>query len=419
MIERIDTTKVLEETVRLEWSSALSAALRITRDIDVAEECAQEAFAAAVVEWPRNGIPHNPAAWVVTVARRRAVDAVRRKTSFNRSLPLLLVEAVNVDEEPFGAGVRGEDDVDSDVLRLIFMCSHPSLSLEAQASLTLRLVCGVPTPDIARLLLVSEVALRARLTRAKKKIMRAGIPFRMPEPSQWSTRLAAALHVVYLLYTSGHAAPSGPLLLRDEVADQALQLAAQLRAIMPEESAVNGLYALLLLQDARRVTRLDELGQPVLLADQDRSQWDRERINEAVAILEVELRRDQPDRFVLEAAIAALHATARSFEQTDWAALLRNYDALLERWPSPVVALNRAVVLARVSGPGDALAEMERLGADGRLEAYHYFHSVHASLLRDVGRDEDARAATNRALSLTMNEGERNSLLRPLTDEAR
>jgi RNA polymerase sigma-70 factor (ECF subfamily) len=410
LIDRIDTEAVLEETVRLEWSSVLSAALRITRDIDVAEECAQEAFAAAVVEWPRKGVPHNPAAWVVAVARRRAIDAVRRKIVLNRSLPLLLVEEVDDHEKSATAG--SDEDVDGDVLRLIFMCSHPSLSLEAQTSLTLRLVCGVPTPDIARLLLVSEVALRARLTRAKKKIMKAGIPFRMPDPSQWPSRLSAALQVVYLLFTSGHAAPSGPLLLREDVANQAVQLAEQLRALMPEESAVNGLYALLLLQDARRATRLDEFGQPVLLADQDRSRWDRERINEAVAILEVELRRDQPARFVLEAAIAALHATAPSFEETDWSGLLMNYDDLLRRWPSPVVALNRAVVLARVSGPESALAELDRLAADERLNDYHYFHSVRASLLREVGRSDDARDATERALSLTMNESERNTLLK-------
>jgi RNA polymerase sigma-70 factor, ECF subfamily len=408
----INTEAVLEETVRHEWSSVLSAALRITRDIDVAEECAQEAFAAAVVAWPKHGVPHSPAAWVVTVARRRAVDAVRRKTALNRSLPLLLVEEVDDNEELATEGAGVDEDVDGDVLRLIFMCSHPSLSLEAQTSLTLRLVCGVPTPDIARLLLVSEVALRARLTRAKKKIMKAGIPFRMPDPSQWPTRLSAALQVVYLLFTSGHAAPSGPLLLREDVANQALQLAEQLRALMPEESAVNGLYALLLLQDARRATRLDEFGQPVLLADQDRSRWDRERINEAVAILQVELRRSQPARFVLEAAIAALHATAPSFEETDWSGLLINYDDLLRRWPSPVVALNRAVVIARVSGPESALAELDRLAADERLNDYHYFHSVRASLLREVGRNDDARVATERALSLTMNESERNTLLK-------
>jgi RNA polymerase sigma-70 factor, ECF subfamily len=411
LINRVNIETVLEETVRLEWSAVLSAALRITRDIDVAEECTQEAFAAAVVSWPQHGIPHNPAAWVVTVARRRAVDTVRRKTALHRTLPLLLVEDIDDDEESATVGA-GVVNIDGDVLRLIFMCSHPSLSLEAQTSLTLRLVCGVPTPDIARLLLVSDVAIRARLTRAKKKIMKAGIPFRMPDPSQWPTRLSAALHVVYLLFTSGHAAPSGPLLLREEVADQALRLAEQLRALMPEESAVNGLYALLLLQDARRATRLDEFGQPVLLADQDRSRWDGERINEAVAILQIELRRDQPARFVLEAAIAALHATAPSFEETDWSSLLKNYDDLLQCWPSPVVALNRAVVIARVSGPDSALAELDLLAADERLNAYHYFHSVRASLLREVGRNDDARVATERALSLTMNESERNTLLK-------
>lgn len=292
-------------------------------------------------------------------------------------------------------------------LRLIFMCCHPALSQEAQLALTLRLVCGVATRDIARLLLVSETTMAARITRAKKKIVTTRIPYRVPAATELPERLRAVLAVVHLLFTTGHTAPSGSSLVRAEPVDQALHLARTLHTLMPDEREVWGLLALLLVTDARRATRVDEQGRLLRLEEQDRSRWDREAIAEAHELIVDGLRGGQPGRYVLQAAIAALHAHAPTYEQTDWAQIVTLYDELLTVWPSPVVALNRTVAVAMVDGAGAALSEVEELEAEGRLTGYPYLPAIKADLLDRLGRTDQAADAYRQALELTHNEAER------------
>jgi predicted RNA polymerase sigma factor len=278
-----------------------------------------------------------------------------------------------------------EDVVPDERLRLIFICCHPALARDAQLGLTLRLVCGLSTADISRALLVSEPTMAARLTRAKK-ISAARIPYRVPAAAELPERLRAVLGVIYLLFTTGHTVPSGPMLMRPHLVDQALHLTRMLRALMPDEREVWGLLALLLVTDARRVTRVDPSGRLLRLEEQDRSQWDRPAIAEAHALIVDGLRGRRPGRYVLQAAIAALYAEAPTYDQTDWPQIVNLYDALLEVWPSPVVALSRAVAVAMVSGPSAALAQVEELERDPRLAGYHYLSAIKADLLRRVGR---------------------------------
>ncbi|MGN9836543.1 RNA polymerase sigma factor [Nonomuraea sp. H19] len=390
------------------WGLVLASTARVARDLDLAEECVQEAYAAALVGWARDGIPDNPEAWLTTAAKRRAMDAVRREQVFRSKLPLLVESEEMADEmvpvkEP-------EDAVPDERLRLIFMCCHPALAQEAQLALTLRLVCGVPTGDIARAFLVSEPTMAARLTRAKKKISAARIPYRVPGAAELPDRLSAVLGVIHLLFTAGHTAPSGASLMRADLVDQALHLARMLRELMPDEREVWGLLALLLGSDARRATRVDAHGRLLRLEEQDRSRWDRAAIAEAHDLIVDGLRGGRPGRYVLQAAIASLYAEAPAYEQTDWPQIVTMYDALLAVWPSPVVALNRTVALARVSGPARALAEVEELEKDGRLAGYHYLPAIKADLLRRLGRADEAAAAYRQALGLTANEAEREFL---------
>jgi len=294
-----------------------------------------------------------------------------------------------------------------DRLRLIFTCCHPALAADAQVALTLRLVCGVATPDIARSFLVPEATMAARITRAKKKIAVARIPYRVPRQAELPERLRAVLNVIHLLFTAGHTAPSGPSLVRTDLVDRALQLTALLRELMPDETEVRGLRALLLVTDARRATRTDKQGRLLRLEDQDRSGWDRAALAEADALITGCLRTARPGRYVLQAAIASLYAEAPSYAQTDWPQLVALYDELLRVWPSPVVALNRAVPLAMAAGPEAALAEVEHLESDGRLAGYQYLPAVKADLLSRLGRTAEAAAAYRQALDLTANEAER------------
>jgi predicted RNA polymerase sigma factor len=293
-----------------------------------------------------------------------------------------------------------------EILRLIFTCCHPALSTEAQVALTLRLVCGVATPDIARAFLVSETTMAARITRAKKKIAVARIPYRIPRHAELPERLRAALNVVHLLFTAGHTAPSGPSLVRADLVERALHLTRMLRDLMPDETEVRGLHALLLVTDARRATRTDDHGRLLRLEDQDRSRWDRAALAEAETLITGCLRAGPPGRYVLQAAIASVYAEAPSYEQTDWPQLVALYDELLRVWPSPVVALNRAVPLGMAAGPDAALAEVGRLERDWRLAGYQYLSAVKADLLTRLGRSE-AAVAYRQALDLTANEAER------------
>jgi RNA polymerase sigma-70 factor, ECF subfamily len=394
--------RAVADAHRHEWAAVLAATVRVTRDLDLAEECVQDAYAAALEAWAHGGVPARPGAWLTTAARHNALDAVRRARTQQAKLHLLL-------EPPALPAVA------DDRLRLVFLCCHPALALEAQVALTLRLVCGVPTPDVAQAFLVPEATMAARITRAKKKIAASRIPFRMPAPSELPGRLDAALTVIHLLFTTGHTAPAGAALTRDDLAERALDLARMLRDLLPKEREVSGLLALLLANHARRRTRTGTHangtpGRLVLLEDQDRAAWDRAAIAEADELVVRALRGGSPGRFALQAAIATLHAVAPTYGETDWPQILVLYDELLRRWPSPVVALNRAVAVGMVHGPAAGLAEIDALEQDPRLAGYRYLPAAKADLLRRLGRHADAAAAYERAIALTANEAERDFL---------
>jgi RNA polymerase sigma factor (sigma-70 family) len=397
---------------RSDWAGMLAAAVRVARDLDLAEECVQEAYASALKTWVSTGIPANPAAWLTTTAKRRAIDAIRRDKALRSRLPLLVEPEAAPDEVAMPEVTDGDardpgEDLPDERLRLVFTCCHPALAQEAQVALTLRLVCGVSAPDIARAFLVSEPAMAARITRAKKKISVARIPYRVPRPAELPDRLRGVLAVIHLLFTTGHTAPSGASLVRPELVDRAMHLARMLGTLMPDETEVRGLHALLLATDARRATRIGADGRLVRLMDQDRSQWDRDALAEAHDLIVGCLRGGPPGRYVLQAAIASLYAEAPSHDQTDWPQIVTLYDRLLDVWPSPVVALNRAVPLAMVAGPETALAEIEKLERDGRLSGYQYLFAIKADLLSRLGRTSQSAAAYRQAFALADNEAER------------
>ena len=394
---------------RREWAYVLAATARVARDIDLAEECVQDAYVAALDAWSRQGVPRNPAAWLTTTARRRALDRLRRDRTLRSKLPLLIEPEPETGPgaEPEVPVAADDDVITDDRLRLVFTCCHPALAREAQVALTLRLVCGLATVEIAQAFLVSEPTMAARVTRAKKKISAARIPYRVPGAAELPDRLDAVLTVVHLLYTTGHTAPAGPDLVRADLVERALGLARMLRDLMPDEPEVRGLLALLLLSDARRATRAGADGRLLLLEEQDRAQWDRAAIAEGTGLVTGALRGARPGRFTLQAAIAAVHAEAPSYAETDWPRLLRLYGELLEAWPTPVVALNRIVPLAMTDGPGRALEEIERIERDGRLAGYRYLPAAKADLLRRLGRWGDAAAQYRIALDLTDNAAER------------
>jgi RNA polymerase sigma factor (sigma-70 family) len=417
MTEQAAVEAVIADTHRREWARVLAATVRVARDLDLAEESVQEAYAAAMRAWIRAGIPDNPAAWLTTTARRRAVDAIRHDSALRSRLPLLVVpeeEAVLSDPTSGQAEDHGEA-IQDDRLRLIFTCCHPALAQDAQVALTLRLVCGVSTEDIARAFLVSEPTMAARITRAKRKISTARIPYRVPRFAELPDRLRGVLSVIHLLFTAGHTAPSGPTLVRADLVDRAISLARMLRQLMPDDTEVRGLLALLLVTDARRATRVDADGRLIRLQDQDRSQWDSAALAEAHQEIVGCLRAGLPGRYVLQAAIASLYADAPSFDETDWSQIVELYDRLGELWPSPVVKLNRAVPLAMVAGPEAALAEVDKLERDGRIADYQYLHAVKADLLTRLGLTKQAADAYRRAHDLTTNEAERAFLADQIT----
>jgi len=396
---------------RREWAFVLAATARVTRDLDAAEECVQDAYVAALDAWARQGVPRNPGAWLTTAARHRALDTLRRDRTLRAKLPLLIEEQSEPDAFADGAPAIGDDR-----LRLIFTCCHPALAREAQVALTLRLVCGLSTGEIAKAFLVSESTMAARVTRAKKKISAARIAYRVPAAAELPDRLDAVLTVVHLVFTTGHTAPGGPDLVRADLVDRAIELARILRKLMPDEREIAGLLGLLLVTDARRATRTDAYGNMLLLEQQDRSLWDKGRIAEGSALVIESLRGGRPGRFALQAAIAAVHAEAASYAETDWPQLLVLYDRLLNIWPSPVVELNRAVVVAMVSGPQAALDDIAKIEADGRLDGYHYLPAAKADLLRRLGRVGEARSAYLAALKLTDNPAERGFLSRRVAE---
>jgi len=400
-----DVERAVADAHRREWAFVLAATARVAGDFDLAEECVQDAYVAALDTWTRDGIPAKPGAWLTATAKRKAIDTLRRRQVFRTKMPLL-VEPDEADMDDFNE----PDAVPDDRLRLIFTCCHPALAREAQVALTLRLVCGVSTGDIARAFLVTEPTMAARLTRAKKKIAAARIPYRVPGASELPERLDAVLSTVHLLYTTGHTSPSGADLVRADLVDRSLHLARMLLSLMPDEAEVRGLLALLLLTDARRATRVDARGRLLVLEDQDRSRWDKAFIDEGSRLVVDSFRTGRVGRYALQAAIASLHALAPSSAQTDWRQVVGLYDRLLAVWPSPVVELNRAVAVSMVDGPEAALEVVALLATDDRLAGYHYLPAVRADLLRRLDRRTEAAAEYRAALELVDNEAEREFL---------
>jgi RNA polymerase sigma-70 factor (ECF subfamily) len=397
--------QLVEEAHRRHWATVLATTVRLTRDLDLAEDCTQDAYVQALRNWP-DVVPDNPAGWLTTVARRTALDRLRREQTLLRKLPLLIVEE------------QAEPDIEApaDLLRLVFTCCHPALSRDAQLALTLRLMCGLTTAEIGKVLLTKETAIAARITRAKQKIAKAGVPFRIPTDSELPARLDTVLTVVHLAYTAGHTA-IGDELIRPDLTARAVGLARMLVAQLPAEPEARGLLAQLLFAEARRETRLDPSGDIILLADQDRSRWDRPRMHEGLA-LTAEALSEGGGRFALQAAIAGLHMSAPSWEATDWRQVVRMYDALLTRWPSPVVELNRLAAASLVPGADlpEVLAALDRLAQDPALAGYPYLPATRADVLARLGRSVDARAAYQEALARTDNEAERRFLQSRLLD---
>ena len=387
----------------------LAATVRVTRDLDLAEECVQDAYAQALTTWATTGAPTNAGAWLTTVARRRALDLLRRDTLWRRAIPLLVEEesAPSAEEHLGVLDAERTVEIPDDRLRLICTCCHPALSREAQVALTLRLVCGLSTAEVARAFLVSDATMAARITRAKKKISLARIPYRVPALAELPQRLTAVAEVVHLVFTMGHTAAAGTELMRTDLIDRSLDLARMLHTLRPENSEIDGLLALLLLTDSRRHARVDAEGELVLLANQDRSAWDSEAIAEGTELVRSALRRDGSGRYALQAAIAAVHAEASSFDETNWQEIVGLYDLLQRQWPSPVVALNRAVAVGFASGAQAGLDAVEELATEPRLASYPYLASARADFLRQLGRTDEAKTAYTEAILLTDNDVER------------
>jgi RNA polymerase sigma-70 factor (ECF subfamily) len=419
-VDGVGAAGTVEAVFREEWGRLLATLVGWFRDLDLAEEVAADAIAAAVQRWPADGVPDHPMAWLLATARRRAVDLLRRRQTYAAKLASLRVEAERVETERLAAAIPsgrpggGEDGIGDDRLRLFFTCCHPALAAEARVALTLRYLAGLSTAEVARAFLVPESTMAQRLTRAKRKIREAQIPYRVPSPSELPDRLPAVLRVVYVVFTESYAASRGPALIRPALADEAIRLARILHRLLPGDREVLGLLALLLLVDARRAARVDESGSVVLLADQDRSRWDQSKIDEGVTLLERAPPGGKPGPYALQAAIAALHDEAGSVETTDWPQIVALYDVLQRVAPSPVVALNRAVAVGMASGPQAGLAMLDELAGDGALERYHLFHSARAGLLERLGRRVDAAEAYRRALAVVGNEPERAFLRRRL-----
>jgi len=378
-----------------EWGQVVATLIRVTGDWDLAEDCAADAFALALERWRRDGVPRSPGAWLTTTARNRAIDRLRREVSGVAKLrqAAVLARAVDEPEEP--------DEVRDDRLRLIFTCCHPALPFEARVALTLRTLVGLTTAEIAHAFLVPEPTMYQRLTRAKKKIREAGIPYGVPPAHLLPERLSAVLAVIYLLFNEGYAASAGVDLVRQDLSAEAIRLARLLVQLLPEPEA-QSLLALMLLHDARRSTRVDAAGALVTLDQQDRSRWDAAKIAEGLRLLPA-----APGPYRLQAAIAACHATAANVETTDWLQIVRLYDDLLALAPSPVVRLNRAVAVAMVDGPAAGLALVDELAASGELDGYHLLPATRADLLRRLGAKERAAEAYRDAVALASTDTER------------
>jgi RNA polymerase sigma-70 factor (ECF subfamily) len=400
----------VERVFREEYGRAVSVLVRIFGDIDLAEEAVQDAFAAALDRWPEAGTPPDPARWIVATARNRTIDRLRRESSRadrHAEAASLRARGESFDAVEGGAGDE-EGAMRDDRLRLIFLCCHPALAADARVAMTLRLVGGLSTAEIARAFLVPEATMAQRLVRAKAKVRDARIPYHVPDESVLPSRVQAVLAVVYLVFNEGYAASSGGKLVRDDLCREAIRLGRLLAQLMPDDDEVMGLLALMLLAESRRATRTTPDGDLVLLADQDRRSWDRALIDEGHEIVRRCLRRNRPGPYQIQAAIHAVHCDARSARDTDWRQIVELYDQLMSIAPSPVVALNRAVALAEVDGAEAALALVDELELDG----FHMFHAIRADLLRRLGRNGEAASAYDAAIARSGNAIERDFLQR-------
>jgi RNA polymerase sigma-70 factor, ECF subfamily len=410
----LDVTRAVEDVYQSDWGRIVATLIGLIGDFDLAEEAAQEAFTAAVDQWPESGVPEFPRAWIIQTARHKAIDRIRRRERFEEKLESYATSGlVRVSEEPD----YDTSEIPDDRLRLMFTCCHPALAPEAQVALTLRTLCGLETDEIARAFLVPATTMAQRLVRAKRKIRDAGIPYVVPETRDMAERVDAVLTVIYLVFNEGYAATrSGPL-VRTALCTEAIRLGRLVRTLMaPQPPAeATALVALMLLHDARRDARLDEVGDIVVLEEQDRGRWNQAQIAEALPLVD-EAFRGGPGPFAVQAAIAALHCQAARAEDTDWPQIVRLYDLLERLQPSPIVALNRAVAVAMADGPQPALALIDALAATSDLDNYHLLHAARADLLRRIGSTVESAKSYQRAIALVTNDSERRYLERRLRE---
>jgi RNA polymerase sigma factor (sigma-70 family) len=416
-----DTHRAIDAVWRIESAKVIASLTRMVGDVGLAEDLAQDALVAALEQWPDSGVPNNPGAWLMAAAKRRGIDVLRRRSLLDRKHEQLGHELESQRESAVGALDEALDDnVGDDLLRLVFMSCHPVLSTEARTALTLRLLGGLTTEEIARAFLVSETTIQQRIVRAKKTLAEAKVPFEVPRGAELTARLSSVLAVIYLIFNEGYAATAGDDWVRPGLCEDALRLGRILAELIPNESEVHGLVALMEIQASRLRARVGPSGEPVLLLDQDRGRWDQLLIRRGLAALErAESLTETRGPYTVQAAIAACHARARTADDTDWARIAGLYDALAKLTPSPIVELNRAVAVAMARGPAAGLEIVDRLLGESALQSYHQLPSVRGDLLAKLGRNDEARAEFERAASLTRNVRERALLLERASSSAR